>query len=250
MAMDFHARRDRLAELLASEDASAASTDANAFLRACISAGHRKHFFVAHPDGAVLHRRGQTIFDAIETHCLVGARAKAGKDQWQAFCEGRDPLSLSAILKIDDALKAFSEAGDEAVRALTHVRQEPFKLQPSTIVPSIYYAQPNKLLEYRIECVQNRDLPKQREKLSQRIFGPLHMRTLEVLEYGDTTGRHARVTWGTVKKLSAVLGSEIEDLFTEDPGAGPRNGEQTFALHPRQGNSIDLPDPPVREAVA
>ncbi len=242
--MDYQARLDRIRELLCPGGA-AGNGDAEAFVRACLDSGHRKHFFAIHTGGAVLRRRGKTIFDTIEAHKVVGDRAKPGKDQWQAFCESRDPLSLSAILKIDDALQAIADNDTEEVREVTIVLDEPYTLEAHCIVPSIYYARPADVLEYRVEKVTASDLPRQRDKLSQLIFGYQHPRTLEVLEKGDNN-RHGRVTWPTVKKLASILGDEIEELFTYDPAAGPKNGEQTFALHPRSGNAMNPPIEPTQ----
>ncbi len=223
MSYDYSAKQSRILELIQNQ------TKGDGLLAACTAAGHRKHFFAE--VGTELRRRGQTLFNAVDAFKLAGDRAKPGKPQWQAFCEGR-PLSLVGILKIDDVLRAIAEHKKAEVRELTSVRGVPFELPGSSVIPSVYYALPEDFRDYRADRLGGG-----RESLSATIFGPGRKHTLKILEAGTEEG-HARVTGATVDRLADVVGEGVFDLFTHDAARGPRNGENTFALLPSNGNFL------------
>lgn len=226
MPFDYALREPRLTTLLRGAQLRGQSEVSDAFLDSCINAGHRQHFFV--PAGQALRRRGQTIFNQVETCApgLVSQSAKPGKQHWQAFCEGR-PLSLSAILKIDDVLQAIAAHPDPAVREHTMTGGAPLRLTAGSVVASIYYIDPERFAEARERHGSARD------KLSWEIFKIRD--TLTLIERGEN-GKHVRLTDATVDKICAAMGEEIRTHFTHRHDVGPRNGENTFALGQSRGN--------------
>lgn len=225
MPFDFAAREERLISLLGDAQPRGQSRESDFFLDSCIGAGHRKHFFV--PMGKGLHRRGQTIFEKIEsTPGLVSQSAKPGKPHWQAFCEGR-PLSLRAILCIDDALQAIANHTDASVRLTTAMAGSPLTLTKGSVIASIYYVKPDEFANAR----ERHGIA--REKLSMQIFKLRD--TLTLIERGEND-KHVRLTRATIDQICDFMGDDVRSYFTHRVDAGPRNGENTFALELTRGN--------------
>jgi hypothetical protein len=219
----------RVVELIRDGQPEGASPDNDDYLANCDGASHRRLFFA--DIGAVLNRRGQPLWNGISDCPTIPRNELPGKAQLQAFCENR-PVSLLGIVKIDAGLTQLGSSNPPAV-AVT-VGNAAYRLPADSVVPSIYYAIPSQLKDYR------RSLPYgqsngDREKLSVKIFGHSRWDILRLMEDADASA-HPRITRATLDRMADVMGDEVYRLFTTDHDAGPKNGDLTYALLVSQGN--------------
>lgn len=202
----------------------------------------RRHFFVAGLQN--LERRANAIKSLIDSCGLFTPDNLVSRpDLARATGHPPEPITLFAAARLVKTIRKLTETEQFRKHPALLVENEPVTLGEDCIVPSVYLPVMPALEQVRFT------LGFTREGVSGFLFPHSNCptNTMRVLEDGHgqqeyrvtlLTAMHIYKFYAGCYERAQIQIVEFDKLFTTDPSAGPKKGEQTDALPVSWGNAL------------